>query len=111
VSPPGGTAFTWPALLVAEEPMSSAAIAPGTGPVRLLQINGKDLFLRQSGVGLQPTISLSPPSLGAATFVRVFISAVDSSGSLEAIVQTGNSFTVPDGFLVAGKAYVVALTA
>jgi hypothetical protein len=111
VAPPGGTAFTLPALIVAVEPISSAPIAPGIGPVRSPQINGRDLFQPQTGVGLQPTISWSPPGLGAATDVLISISAMDGSSTFQATVQTGKSFTVPDGVLVAGKTYVTLLTA
>jgi hypothetical protein len=111
ISPPGGPPFTWTAFVTAQEPMSSAPIAPGLGPVRAPQINGKTLFAPQSGVGLEPTISWSEPALGEATSVIVGIVALDTGSVLQATVRTGRSFKVPAGVLAAGKTYVVTLTA
>jgi hypothetical protein len=111
ISPPVGTPFTWTAFVTAQEPMSSAPIAPGLGPVRAPRINGRDLFTPQTGVGLEPTISWSAPALGEPTSVFVGIVAVDTGSVLQATVRTGSSFKVPVGVLAAGKTYVVTLTA
>ena len=111
ISAPGVAPATWLAFYVAQEPMSSAPIAPALGPVRTPQVNGRSLLLPQSGVGLQPTISWTPPALGAATSVVVNIVALDASPGLMATVRSGNSFTVPPGVLGAGRPYVAILTA
>ena len=111
ISPPGAASFTWTAFVTAHEAMSSAPIAPALGPVKAPQVNGRSLFQPQSGVGLQPTISWSPPAVGAATSVLVGITPLNGGTTLQATVRSGTSFTVPPGLLVAGQTYVVTLTA
>ena len=93
------------------ELVAAENIAPVLGPVKAPQLNGRDLFQPQIGVGLQPTISWSPPALGVATSVVVSITGVDEVFSFLATVRTGNSFTVPPGVLVSGRTYFAALTA
>jgi len=111
VSRQGAAPIASSGIIAASEPMSSAPIAPVLGPVKAPQLNGRDLFQPQIGVGLQPTISWSPPALGVATSVVVSITGVDEVFSFLATVRTGNSFTVPPGVLVSGRTYFAALTA
>jgi hypothetical protein len=114
VTTPGASPFTTTAFLLALDSMSPAPptpIAPMLGPVQAPQIGAKNLFAPQSAVGLQPTISWSPPALGSATSVVVAIDDVSSGAVLRATVRSGRSFRVPPGFLVAGRTYQVTLTA
>lgn len=64
------TDFLQAATVFSFVPMSPAPtdpIAPVLGPPTAPLLNGVDAFVPQSGVGLQPTFSWSPPNLGTAT--------------------------------------------
>lgn len=94
---------------------STFPIAPVLGAPTAPLINGTDGFTSQSGVGAQPTISWSPPTLGAPSSYRVNIYVLDTRISpgdvtaLNATVYTGTTFTVPPGVLQAGSEYYATI--
>ena len=108
------------AFLFSDVPMSdvdSAPIAPVLGPPSSPRIEGKDAFTAQTGVGLEPTISWSPPRLGAATSYVVDVlptayscEMADQVVGVSAVVR-GTSFRMPAGMLRSGVSYRVTLTA
>lgn len=116
VPQPGtATPYTQQAFYTSYEPMPAVeAIVPVLGPPRKPLIAGRDAFQAQSGVGLHPTISWSPPQLGAATSYTVTIATV---GGTPAVAQTAltvygvTSVQVPDGLLTAGAQYAITITA
>jgi hypothetical protein len=76
-------------------------------------INGRNAFQAQAGVGLQPTLSWSLPTLGTPTSYRVQIYPADptSLAFLYATVYSSQSFTIPPGFLATGSTYYATITA
>ena len=92
-------------------------VAPALGPPTHPQIEGRDAFVTQGGVGLQPTFTWSPPALGQATSYVVTITnqrqpaIAGEMRTLSAIVYKARSFKVPPGFLRAGDQYVATITA
>jgi hypothetical protein len=108
------------AFLFSDVPMSdvgSARIVPVLSPPTSPRIDGKDAFTPQTGVGLEPTISWSPPRLGTATsyVVNVVPAAyscdmADQVVGVSAVVR-GTSFRMPTGILRTGVSYRVTLTA
>lgn len=94
-------------------------IVPRMGPVGDIRINGApfapdDLV---SGVGLTPTISFAPPTLGKSDYYRVWIASTDDVYDVDdrlrrfhgvyAIHTTATSVTIPAGVLEPGGTYVV----
>lgn len=111
--PPGGMdPIRVAASATRQDPMSPAPmdpIGPVVGPPTAPLLNGMDAFVARSGVGSQPTVSWSPPSLGAPTSYVVTIDrafqlppAPGELGYLSATVYRDTAFTVPPGFLQAG---------
>ena len=98
-------------------PASAGPVAPVLGPPHAPALNGRDAFAPQAGVGLQPTISWSPPSLGTATSYVVKIDLLSSGtpppGLQEVTISvyTANSVQVPAGFLQPGRQYAATITA
>jgi hypothetical protein len=97
---------------------TSVPITPALGPPKSPRVNGNDAFVSQTSVGLQPTISWSPPALGDATsyLVEVIATALpcDAGGQIagvSALVRTGRSFKVPPGILRSGIGYRATITA
>jgi hypothetical protein len=97
---------------------SSTPIAPAISPPRAPRIEGRDAFAPQTGVGLEPTLSWSPPRFGNATsylvtITPVFVNGVRPPGiqSLSLSVYTGTSVRIPAGFLAAGVMYVASIAA
>lgn len=91
-----------------------ANIAPALGPARLPRIGGQDAAQPQSGVGLTPTLSWSPPSLGAPTGFAVSLielPAVAGTGTTQRawFSVAGTSLALPPGVLAAGKVYVATV--
>ncbi len=89
-------------------------IVPVLGPPRSPRIQGRDAFQAQAGVGLRPTISWSPPRLGAATSYVVRLDAVGGTpaqfASASLTVYGVTSVQVPDGLLTPGAQYVVTIS-
>jgi hypothetical protein len=84
------------------------------GPPRSPRIEGRDAFQAQTGVGLRPTISWSPPRLGAATayVVRLYWTggATAKIASVSLTVYGVTSVRVPDGLLTPGAQYSSTIT-
>jgi hypothetical protein len=88
-------------------------VVPVLGPPRSPKIQGLDAFQDQSGVGLTPVISWSPPSLGAPTSYQVGVSGGDATSRYVALtfsVYGGTSLQIPPGFLVKGASYSVSVS-
>jgi hypothetical protein len=104
--------------IVLREPAlpSLAVVIPVLGPPRRPQVNGRDAFAMQTGVGTQPTLTWSQPRIGSPTsyLVRVSESADawrdGDTIELTAIVDGATSFKIPPGFLRA-RTYYATITA
>ncbi len=96
-------------------PAPTDPIAPILGPPTAPLINGADAFAPQSGVGVQPVLSWSPPDVGTATSYQVLIFSLIRPEEGErfpgATVYSGTSFKVPPGFLRPGHLYWGVITA
>jgi hypothetical protein len=93
---------------------AAGAIAPLLGPPRSPKIQGLDAFHAQTGVGLTPVISWSPPGLGAPTSYFVTVGVVSGSPLYYAVsftVYGATSVQIPPGFLEKGAMYNVDITA
>jgi hypothetical protein len=92
---------------------SPSPIAPVIGPPRDPRIEGRDAFAEQSGVGTEPLLSWSPPSLGSTTSYIVRIRAAAATGTQEVAISiyTGTSVRVPPGLLTKGVKYSAVITA
>lgn len=89
------------------------AIVPVLGPPRAPRIEGRDAFQAQTGVGLRPTISWSPPALGAATSYLVQIAATSAAPTIPLVslnVYGVTSVQVPEGLLQSGAQYAITIT-
>jgi hypothetical protein len=92
-------------------------IGPVLSPPKSPRVNGLDAFVRQTGVGVQPTISWSAPALGSPTsyFVDIRADALPcadgQSAGVSALIRNGTSFRVPPGFLQTGIGYHATITA
>ena len=91
-------------------------VVPEIGPPTAPLINGADAFAFQSGVGTQPVISWSAPSLGAATRYKLLIASSKQFNSgelaqLSVVLYDQISFRVPGDFLESGNFYYSAITA
>ncbi|HZX93444.1 MAG TPA: hypothetical protein VFE90_02935 [Myxococcales bacterium] len=115
--PMPGTTATYPMGLafVSFEPMpADDEIVPVLGPPRLPRIEGRDAFQAQSGVGLRPTLSWSPPRLGGATSYVVRIDQASGPpgpfASISLVVYGVTSVQVPDGLLAKGSQYAATIS-
>jgi hypothetical protein len=108
------------AILNSSLPMSALGttpIAPVVGPPKSPRIDGKNAFVRQLGVGVQPRISWSAPAIGAPTSYVVEIGAAAlpcASGQtvgVSAVIHSGTSFKVPPDILRTGIGYRAVITA
>jgi len=116
---PSGKTYDWfGGFLEFVRPADAGPVAPVLGPPRSPLIGGRDAFVPQAGVGVQPVISWSPPSLGSASsyVVRIDPLGLDAipPGSLLQLsfaVYSGTSLKVPAGFLQQGRDYVATITA
>jgi hypothetical protein len=116
---PGGGEIALPAQITSMVPMTPdpGPIAPAVGPPTQPRIEGRDAFATQTGVGLQPTITWSPPALGQATSYQVTISRrtqpviAGETRTLSAVIYSGRAFQVPGGFLQRGSYYSASITA
>jgi hypothetical protein len=118
VDVPGGGTRAFPAQITSMVPMTPdpGPIAPAMGPPTQPRIEGRDAFATQTGVGLQPTVTWSPPALGQATSYEVTISSrmqpvAGETRTLSAVVYSGRAFKVPAGFLRQGSYYTASIAA
>lgn len=118
---PGVTSLFLPANVwkIAAPPAAGAPIVPDLGPPTAPLVDGLDAFVERTGVGTQPTLSWSAPTLGAPTSFVVRIqqlvavagaTQLATTGELTATVR-GTSFKIPAGVLGAGSRYVATITA
>ena len=114
VTAPGAGNPYWSGALISFVPVSaSTPIAPQLSPPRSPQIAERDAFTAQSGVGVTPMISWSPPALGTATSYLVRIDPVDAGDFQDVAISVyaGTSVQIPSGFLQPGRQYVATITA
>jgi hypothetical protein len=78
--PGGGVWSGYPiaGLISSQVPASETGgpIVPMLGSPTMPRIEGRDAFQGQGGVGFQPTISWSPPTLGSATSYQIVITRI-----------------------------------
>jgi len=98
-------------------PADPGPIVPVLSPPTEPRIEGRDAFAEQEGVGLQPTISWSPPAIGHATSYQVTVARqtqpviAGETRFLSAIVYSGRTFRLPPGFLKQGSRYTATISA
>jgi hypothetical protein len=88
-------------------------VVPVVGPPRSPKVQGLDAFQNQSGVGLTPVISWSPPSVGAPTSYQVSVASQDTTtrySSITVTVYGATSLRIPPGYLVKGVGYQVSIS-
>jgi hypothetical protein len=109
------------------DPIGAVGFSPvGTGqltmtapiaPVLNMMINGQGGSDDQSGVGVSPRVSWSPPQIGAATLYYVTILELrrDFNNILLEIARitdtASTEILIPPGVLESGKTYVIVVTA
>jgi hypothetical protein len=99
-------------------PDVTGPVTPVVTPPLSPEINGLDAFAGPAGVGTSPTVSWSPPAIGAPTSYVVLVSQPVESATggttflnIAYITTTGTSVSVPPGLLEPGVTYVAAITA
>src|SRR5205085_1762067 len=80
------------------------------------RINGADAFQAQIGVGTQPLLSWSPPTLGTPTQygVGLTIATGVQAGDINQLgitLYSGTSILIPPGFIKAGRSYQGTISA
>ena len=89
-------------------PTPTSPIQPLVGTVSRPSIEGSYFFANQTGIGLTPTLSWSPPKVGTADAYAIFVyQLVNNAGNTEygqiARLQTQRtSITIPPGLLSVG---------
>lgn len=97
--------------------LTSAPVRPVLGPVRQPLVNGLDLLVDRSGIGLRPTLSWQAPSLGTPSRYELLIERLAvQNGQTRAVQQIvvdtpDTSVTLPPGLLLAGQSYLVRVAA
>lgn len=102
--------------------LGDAPVTPLVGPVRQPQIAGRDLLTPQRGVGLAPTVSWQPPSLGTATSYQLRLFEVVRFGlggnglalhedARFIVPGTITTITLPRDVLVDGTLYTIEIRA
>ncbi len=93
-------------------PSKTNPIAPLVGVAQSPTVNGRNLFVNQTGIGLTPVLRWSPPALGTATYYLITVYQLQNSGGSTVAVAVGSLSTqktalrIPSGLLTAGQAYV-----
>jgi hypothetical protein len=94
----------------------TSPIVPIVGPVQSPLVNGHNMFTTTSGVGLQPTISWTAPSVGSNFQYQVGINEIiDQDGTtnrarIATFYTKGTSITVPPGLIQNGNTYFIRIT-
>jgi len=116
-NPSGGT-LTWSGAIVRVDPLDAAPAdaGPVVTPPQAPRVGGADAFTAQVNVGTGPTLSWSPPAIGAPTsYVVVIFSPVPGSTTSAfiraAAKTTGTSFRFPESTLTAGETCFATITA
>lgn len=109
------TAFDILSTTTATLPTASAPLKPLIGQVGSPLINGADFFSDQTGIGLTPTLTWIPPSLGTPTGYRVVVSMLQPTQAfattMGVLYTTDTSLTLPPGLLLSGRYYCIRITA
>jgi hypothetical protein len=112
--PGSATPYSTAAVFTSFEAMPAAEdIVPVLGPPRSPRIDGRDAFQAQTGVGLRPTLSWSPPRLGAATSYVVRLAWTGGATAKVASVSLtvyGVTSVQVDGLLTPGAQYSATIT-
>ncbi len=93
-------------------PSPTNPIRPLVGVATSPSVGGRDFFANLSGIGLTPTLTWAPPSVGRANAYAVFVyQLANNGGNTEyfqiARLQTqGTVLKLPPGLLSSGQAYV-----
>lgn len=100
----------------------TGTVAPLLSPVSAAFVNGASLATRQTGFGTTPTLSWTPPTLGAPDLYRVSVYQLWTQrgptgewetwwNTVASISTPHTSVVVPPGILVAGQPYMFAIQA
>jgi len=96
-------------------PSQTSPIQPMVGTVTGPSVGGRDFFANQRAIGLTPTLSWAPPSVGTANVYAVFVYQLSNNAGNTEYVQIARlqtqstSITIPPGLLSplsTGAAYV-----
>lgn len=112
IEAPGGLRIL-PALLSVPLDASDTGpilLAPRIGPPRNLRVDGRDASGPLSGVGLTPTLTWDPPSVGQAAVYEGVILNLDTSAVTTFQTQAPR-FVLPPGVLTPGAAHLIELSA
>jgi hypothetical protein len=95
---------------------SVALPAPIISLARNPRAGGQDLFAPLGGVGLAPTFSWDPPTIGVPDMYTLMIVRFEGVGSpprtvVAELSTTGTSIELPPGILEAGRRYIAILRA
>jgi len=97
--------------------VANTTITPSLGPILSPTVNGLDAYTNQTGVGTQPKLAWTPPSIGAPSRYIVIVSRVyDNAGrtaeQLLASVQTSEpNVVMPPDILQPGNSYMFRIVA
>jgi hypothetical protein len=92
-------------------------LSPIVSPPRQPLVNGRDARQPQEGVGIEPTLSWTAPTIGVAPRYRILVYRIYLKGSqpflqLDAAISTAStSLRMPPGILKAGSSYIFTLRA
>ena len=95
-------------------PGATATVAARVGPPRDIRVAGRDPATAGDGVGLAPTISWSPPTLGTANGYTVTVWVLEEMGEASfrgELVVSGTEARLPPGLLDPGKWAAVTVRA
>ena len=98
-------------------PAEGSPLQPLVGPVTNPTVGGFNFFAFESGIGLTPTLTWTPPYVGTANLYAVYVYQLDSDGVDTFYGQIGRlqtqemSIVIPDGMLQPGVPYVFMIRA
>jgi len=98
-------------------PGTAGPLSPEIGAVLTPRIGGADALQDQAGVGVTPTVSWEPPSIGSPTAYLVEVVRLGTAGGATTasvvlrVLTAGTSLEVPPGTLQAGATYYARITA
>jgi hypothetical protein len=96
---------------------ATTTLKPVVTPVVSPLVNGKSAFGPLNGISLTPTLSWSPPAVGAPSGYRILVSLIANSGGTSTSQYLASIFTVetsvplPPNMLQKGSTYVFTITA
>jgi hypothetical protein len=106
-----------PAATLANGPFAKGPITPKVGPVEDPRVNGATAFAPAEGATTTPTLSWSPPKLGAPSGYYVVIYALTSTDGITTatytatLTTTEQTFPIPPGILTSGTPYFFQISA